>query len=390
MNMQPKPQRQNRRRGGSNRSQNSNNGRKGQPRAENAPISRAVPVRNNRTNEFHRKSGTDFINTVSTATIADGQVFFAVRIEPQSLPQMAAIGKSYQKVHYNHLTFQIASRMATTTPGGYIAGFIPDAADLLPDDVLERKRKLTSTPNSVGINNWKSTSLTVTSGGGRRAQECLPQRQFFTSESADPREFSPGIFYLIADGAVASPGTISLIIHWDVTFHVQSYETNIQEGIAGELFSSHLLYCYDTEDMPRSGDTATSDYLRWNDIFPNENYPGNGAVYRCEIPTTGKTAVEASQDVFVSYWWTTFSNQSYQTIRFYQNPAGTANATFFAPGNGDNTQVIWSGVKFTLESLPEQENRSSHPQSNSVNSRYHSLVGGGISNLPHSRVLRRR
>lgn len=204
----------------------SGNGRN-RPLRVNAPISTGAGSRNDAAARFLRKAGCDYVSVTQVDKKPDGTVLFEFIIEPSLLPQLSKVGASFQRIHWNRLTFEVSSHMPTTSAGGYIMAFRPDPADALPLTPLEAKQWAVATPNSQKNSIWQSAELTVVAGNGRTSASCLPQRQLYTSASADLREYSPGRFVVVVDGNIDSTGSISLSIQWDCTFHVESFEPTV-------------------------------------------------------------------------------------------------------------------------------------------------------------------
>lgn len=374
--MNGKPQRQYRRnRGGVKRTQN-------QQRVNNAPISRSKAITGSAQNNYLRKVGDDYIQLVEGPNFADGVTLFAFRIDPASLPQMAGVAKTYQKVHYNRLKFTLASHMPTTATGGYIMCFVPDPDDELPSDILEKKRRATSNPNSIRANIWDTRTLTITAGNGRSPTQCLPQRQFYTSPSVEAREYSPGVFYVVVDGAVNQAGSLSLSVQWDVTFHVQSYENEVSVGLEQDIDTKIDLYCYDGESTSRVGDTASTAYMTWKNTF-EADYPGNGYIYRCEVPVRARPQdVSSSDTTYAVYWRTSDVTEGDGRLDLMASKNTPIEVSLFlASGTGENTQVIPNGTTFSLVRAGTPTNYQRRPRLTLGRTPFYSLPGGGISNI---------
>jgi len=230
-----------------------------------APNNRTVRFTNRQLLEVGRKGGTDYIATVPIDGLADGDTVFAIRITPAVFPSLARYASSYQRIHWNMLEFQISSQMPTISSGGYIAGFVPDPADTLPVDVQRAKAKLVATPNSIKTNIWDSSCLSVISGRGRTAVECLTQRQLYTSPSEDIREYSPGTFYLVLDGPPSENGSLSLSIGYNVSCKVESVEYDNVLGQTDRIQASASMVVQQGGNQFQLKTDAGSD---WETIFP--------------------------------------------------------------------------------------------------------------------------
>lgn len=233
-----------------------------------APTNRTVRFTNRQPMEVGRKSGTDYISTVQVTGLADGSTVFAVRIVCSVFASLSRFASSYQDIHWNKLEFQIASQMPTTGAGGYIAGFIPDPADTLPTDIQRAKSKLVATPNSIKTNIWDSSCLSVIAGRGKTAVECLPQKLLKTSPSADVREYSPGVFYLILDGQTTDAGSLSLSIAYSVSCKTESVEYDSLLGQSDRLQAAQPVFVQETEDQFFSLSTGIAEPATWDSLFP--------------------------------------------------------------------------------------------------------------------------
>lgn len=244
-----------------------------------APANRTIRFRGDGPILSGRKVGTDYIAIANPpANTPDGSILFDLMITASLMPQLARFASSYQKIHWNSLEFQIASHAPTNITGGYIAGFIPDPADTLPAEAQRAKAKLVSTPNSIKTNIWDSSCLGVMAGNGRTASSCLPQRLLYTSESQDVREYSPGSFYLVTDGAISGGASISLSIKWDVSCKVESTEYDIAFQTPTEA-AIQSTYAIPTRGTAEGSPPITINNsigqapLTWSQAFPSYSKP---------------------------------------------------------------------------------------------------------------------
>lgn len=356
---------------------------KGRPRAmNNAPVSRGVPSRNAAAQRYLRKSGCDYINVVEGSTFADGSIIYEIIVNPEAMPQMKKVGASYQKIKYRQLQFEVSSHMPTTSSGGYIMAYRPDPADELPADILERKRMAVSTPNSVKDSIWQSRTLTVTNAGGLNPSGCLPPGYLFTSPSAEIRQFSPGVFWMIVDGAVNTAGNFSLSIHWDVEFHVESYEPEVSDSAGFDLRTKTLAYLYDGKNQVLSGDTATSTPHTWASYI-SDDIPKPVVNVFLRMPVTyGVTrATEASEDI---EWSNVFIYYVEPDTFGICSAGGAHGASVNAKSPTGNTQVLSDGMRLDTEEVPGAKIVPNSIQSssrlNSAREHYSRLPSGGLSN----------
>lgn len=323
------------------------------PRPVSAPVARGVPSVNRSGQGTVRKQGTDYITVVEGDSWADGDTLFNVMVVPSLMPQLSKIAATYQKMKYHSLTFELSSHMPTSTAGGYIMAFVPDPADRLPAKPIERKQRMVSTPGSVKDSIWRSSRLTVREGGGTSWDRCLPNGYLFTSPGNDVRLHSPGTFNLVVDGKVTQPGSLSLSVHWDVTFHVESLEGSA-EGAEEQLILRADLWGIDKRPYPAPA-SGSSTVVSWTSVF-GDTWPGVGYVYESELPVSITTNVAANTSVITNNWVTTMSGQT-QTLRpiIHRTKLNNEDDKFISIGANDMEQLIPSGQTFSLISTPQQD-----------------------------------
>lgn len=364
---------------GRKRAQKSRNGR-----VTNAPVSRAVASHNRDMQMSMRKCGSDYLDVVKVDSLADGSIIFDLLIVPALLPQLSRVAKTYQKIKWNSLTFEMSSHMPTTTVGGYVMAFRPDPADELPGDTLERKRSAVSTPGSVKDSIWNSRRLTIKSGNGPYG--CLPNKPLFTSPSAEVRDYSPGSFWMVTDGDSTGAGSFSVTVHWDVTLSVESYESQVEEGIPDTLQAAVRLFCYDGDQCPRSADTSSSAYLRWEGVFPEYPRPETNVGLRVGLTFGVLENGDASEDIEYSDYFE-WHTDNY----FYACTTSGGLAKFKSPTG--NTQVF-GRAQYKLE--PARNTRAAENLSQSFRrlsldqSRLQCSPTGGLSNRAYYVTSSRR
>jgi hypothetical protein len=126
-------------------------------------------------------------------------------------------------------------------------------------------------------------------------QRELTNRLFYTSEGSDPREFSPGVLYVVVDGAVNQAGSLSLSATYDVSCSVPSVEFGNEGQSPPTLEMQATGFAYDGDSAMRDGDSSSSSFLIASTVFPGLDLSHN---YVYSTYTFGvKTSAEASQDI---------------------------------------------------------------------------------------------
>lgn len=155
-------------------------------------------------------SGVDrvFHGTIS-ADKRSGSVVCDLLVTPGLFKRLAVVARAYQKVRYLSLRFRIEPQVSTTTSGGYVAAFIRDPTDDVKDiDVL------TSQQGSMTTKWWQSSVIPAQ----------IPQRDFFTSDSVEVREYSPGRLLMMVDGAATQAGSVTIFAEWSVRLSLAGLE----------------------------------------------------------------------------------------------------------------------------------------------------------------------
>lgn len=389
------------RRRGRNASRRSGNGANAPLRAA-APINLGMSSRNTQQQRSLRKSGCDYIGVVEFKEgTADGTPLFEYLIEPSLMPQLSRVGSSFQKVHWNRLTFEISSHMPTTASGGYIMAFRPDPADIVPVNALEAKQWAVATPNSQKNSIWQSAKLSVVAQGGLNPAGALSQRQLFTSPSADVREYSPGRFVVITDGAINAEGSISLSIHWDCTFHVESFEPIVSEIAVSELINAipYLFYTEGLESVPAEyplrRDGASFREATLAELFPGIEFPEYNVIVQSDYQVFGKLADD--QQANLAAWTRTFIANPSDRPGSLRICFGSVDPDSFLPapiGSDYNIQQFPANQLWTIigKTVPGNADTVSLPVVKSAGMKGHVRYTSKalMSNLKPSEILARR
>lgn len=182
-----------------------------------APVAVANQVRNNGRNTVARVSGSDRIASIRSITdIEDYATMVNHILEPDSCPRLKMEARGFQYIKWVKVDFVIAPRTSTANTGGYVAGFVNDAADLY-DGGEEDVARLQANRGSVSTSIWK----------GCRIVPNIPKKQFYTSPSEDIRLSSPGRLIVLCDGAPTTNGSLSVICNWTVELSGPTLESDV-------------------------------------------------------------------------------------------------------------------------------------------------------------------
>lgn len=134
-------------------------------------------------------------------------------ITPELFPRMGQLGKSFQRIRYHRLRFEIVAGWPSTVSGAYVAGFVRDATD--PVNASNAASTLLAS-GGVATKFWQSTNVTVGT---------LPDLYYTSSDPEEARWASPGSFVIAIVGAPNMPATFEVFCHWDVSFYEPTYES---------------------------------------------------------------------------------------------------------------------------------------------------------------------
>lgn len=259
-----------------------------------APISRARPAPNRSRSNPTTKIGTDYISQTSIPTnLADGTILFDLRIEPDLLPSLSSFLKSYRQWRPNKLRFDLSSHMPTTSTGGYIMAFLPDASTVLdtttPNSI---KQQVTASPNSIKTNIWNSTHMLI--NRSRRTRSFgLTTRWLYTTVLDDPREFSPGRLVVVTDGVINTPGSLSLSIEFSCNARMEALVVSSSDSpspLSNALVpSQHFQFHAPSTEAPFTMTQYANNQapLTWSSIFSNYVEPTQDTFFEMTPITIG-------------------------------------------------------------------------------------------------------
>lgn len=179
-----------------------------------APVSQAARVKGV-TGKSIREQGTDQLDLVNLDANYKG-IAMQVVFTPAVLPRLGQLAKSFQRIRYHRLRFEVITGCPSSAGGVYVTGFVKDATDPM------NKHTASSTLLASGgqaVKVWQSTEVVVTS---------LPDLFYTSGDPSEERWSSPGSFVV---AFVASPDqamTIQVFCHWDVSLSQPTYESREQ------------------------------------------------------------------------------------------------------------------------------------------------------------------
>lgn len=165
------------------------------------------------------------LHPLNIGNIAPNTVIADFMIQPSLATRMATMGRAYQRVKYANLTFRVTTQCPSLLGGGYVAGFIRDAADIIPSE--QPAAFLIRNTGAKVVPWWVPSTV----------RPRILQKWFYTEKpeiGADAvREYSPGRFVIVADSignSTNQQGFISVELDWtivltDATFREEAAAT---------------------------------------------------------------------------------------------------------------------------------------------------------------------
>lgn len=130
------------------------------------------------------------------------------------LARLDVQASAYQRIKWLSLKFRISPQISTAVSGGYVAAFVQDPTDIVPDGEAGLNA-LTSQSHSVTKKWWEDSIINAP----------MPQELLFTNiTGSELRWSSPGQFVLASDGKATSAGSLTVYLDWSVELSVPSLE----------------------------------------------------------------------------------------------------------------------------------------------------------------------
>lgn len=175
-------------------------------------------------------------------------------ITPELFPRMGQLGKSFQRIRYHRLRFEIVAGWPSSTAGTYIAGFVKDATDPVTESSAA-STLLASGGSAVKF--WQSTNVTV---------GALPDLYYTSSDPEEARWASPGSFVIAVVGAPNVAASFEVYCHWDVSFYEPTYESASRHS----GFCTALAHMYTSKGNPYLSKRKANDWtpVLFSDFSP--------------------------------------------------------------------------------------------------------------------------
>lgn len=177
-------------------------------------------------------------------------------ITPELFPRLKQLSKSFQRIRYHRLRFEVVASWPSTASGTYVAGFIKDATDPARDDTVA-STLLASGGTATKV--WQSTEVIVNG---------FPDLYYTSSDPSSQRWSSPGSFVISLISPNSLEGNCEVFVHWDVTLSEPTYEA--QQGEADDGFTTCLLDVYTSKGNTYLSKRKGSDWtpLEVTDFSP--------------------------------------------------------------------------------------------------------------------------
>lgn len=225
-------------------------------------------------------SGTDRFATIADISkLPAGSLAIDMMFDPGDVPRLRTVCRAFQHIRYKYLRFKIEPQISTATSGGYVAGFIPDPADVPPggSELLEY---ITASQGSVTTKWWQQSTISTR----------VENRDYFTSEGAEVREFSPGRFLMAVDGKATQSGNLTVFVEWSVSLHTPSFEAEKQVAVPRTVLRNLYTKNDDVALWGKSDDGKYFDYS----IDQLITGAAKGVVYRLRTPVYVQEATDSA------------------------------------------------------------------------------------------------
>lgn len=131
---------------------------------------------------------------------------------PELFPRLSQLARSFQRIRYHRLRFEIVAGWPSNAAGAYVAGFVKDATDPV-DEASAATTLLASGGTAVKI--WQSTEVIVNG---------IPDLYYTSVDSSEARWSSPGSLVVSLLSKAGTSGSLQVYVHWDVTLSEPTYE----------------------------------------------------------------------------------------------------------------------------------------------------------------------
>lgn len=178
-----------------------------------APVSIGAKVKG-QSGKSIREQGTDQMVSAVVSTSIGKAIITQQVIVPALFPRLSQLAKSFQRIKYHRLRFEIVTGTSTSTGGVYVAGFVADATD--PIDATTVTSTLLASGGS-STKYWQSTEVVVNK---------FPPELFYTNpHEGEQRWSSPGSLVIASISSPTQSVTFEVFCHWDVSLSKPTYES---------------------------------------------------------------------------------------------------------------------------------------------------------------------
>lgn len=189
------------------------------PAAAGPPVTYRSRIKNSLATSQLILEGQDQLAFVADVSkLNDGDIVVAEEITAASFPRLAATSRTFQRIKYHKLKFDVQSQMPTSTSGGFISAFITDPNDLV-SGTPDGKERLMANKGSMATKAYDSFSVI-----GKPSQSPL-----FTNQVGEPRLYSPGQFVMVVNGKLSQEGSVMVTCKWKVTLSQPTVESPVVE-----------------------------------------------------------------------------------------------------------------------------------------------------------------
>lgn len=178
-------------------------------------------------------SGCDRVaHILEVSKASHGDIIIDEVISPSMFQRLRLVAEAFQRIVYVSLVFEIVPYLPAVSSGGYVSAVVKDPADKGPknrnsETVLSW---VSSQAGAVSTKIWQPTRLATNFPGS-----------YYTSDSVEIRESSPGRLVVALDGTVNQPGSLTVYARWRVRLSQASVEPpdtlEVKYSVAKDLYT---------------------------------------------------------------------------------------------------------------------------------------------------------
>lgn len=258
------------------------------------PLAIAGPAVQSR-NDNSVLSGTDrVLSPVKISGVTPGQVLADLMVQPMMAKRMATLAQAYQQIMYLAVTFRVTAQAPSLVGGGYVAGFVRDPADLVPES--DAVGFLIRNAGAKVMNWWSPSTYRLP----RNPKWFYTEKPMIGADAL--REYSPARFLVVADSVASAAnqdGYISIEMDWTVRFRNATYREEPTALPANqEIIMPGDAYVHASGSAV---DLAVPKDGVWHDLKPTDFGLADGTHIRAPIPVTfSSDSGNYTTDVYVA------------------------------------------------------------------------------------------